>query len=278
MIRMPRTSDRGLRAASIVLAMSLSSTALAALGVDKPAPSATPDSMTVDIVARSPGELEVYVKQTWVGDIAHRMRQSLDAFFGGADGTLTPSELDRIALATQTDMATKALDWIDAGGQPYTVTNVTVTFGNATGRINDTRELSMAHTLLLSNANVPADRADIRVLTRGNGTLSMTPPPGWHVASFEGLSNAATADRITRGGIAMGGSVVLGVAPGEAPAETVVTPTDGSVTPPTVEPTESASPGSSPVSIPGPSIPVVLALGAALAIALRRGARERRQR
>lgn len=230
---------------------------------EEPKPRAVPASVEVDMQFDATGGLQTFVQQTWSGEDARRMRQSLDAFFGTGDGTLTPTELDRLSQATEADMRGKSLDWLTLQGQNFTIHNVTVTFGNASGPVNSTLPLTTTHVLQLGASNTSVtDGAQLMLRPIWSGNLSLVPPEGLVAIAQTGLTPGVMAEGALEGAFVSGQDVDIRF----ALPTSIVTPT-GTGGGPETPPDEVIEDPTMKVPLPGV---VALVAVAMTALALRR--------
>lgn len=240
--------------------------------------SAAPSTMELDVRLTNDTAL-LLVEQTWVGKSAKDMRQSLDVFFGAADGNLEAHELDAISRATEKDMRNKTVSWLRIDGTSPTIQDVAVSFQDAAGRATDLTSVTMTHEI---QATLPAPSTSserrVDLSPRWNGTLAITAPPGFVVTTGNASETPAAVATVP---FVAGSPVSLTVQPRESVSTpTPVAPTtDGATngtgasndTNATPTPEESAGGGRAASRIPGPA--VALALGAVALAALALGRR-----
>lgn len=241
---------------------------------DEQKPPAIP-TVRLDIQVQEDGTAHAFVEQTWNDDDAKRMRQSLDAYFGAGDGTLSPSDLERIARATEADMRAKQLGWLTSEGVDYLIANVSVDFANATGPVEATHPLSMTHELQLrlnataaSANNTTGATQGLRIQPLWPGELLVQPPPGEQAVATAGLDNNVTdEDGKLRGSFVAGRDVLVAFEPqGQEGAEGVEgggeDPTDAGASP-------DEATGEPRKGIPGPAAlgTLLVLLGVSVAMA-----------
>lgn len=204
-------------AATIVAASLLAPMALAQTKTAKPS------SVDLTITLLPDGTATANVHQTWVGAAARAMRQSLDVYFGAADGALTDAELTRIAEAAQTDMLNQPLPWISTDGNPWTVTGAKVVFEGAAGRVTSTADLSMRHELVLASG-LPSTPAQVDLDAPWAATLHVETPEGRSVEGGAPASlpeNQRTSLRLVEGSAAPVDALPGETPPVETPPEEV---------------------------------------------------------
>lgn len=238
----------------------------------KGAPDGTPTDVSLDIELDATGYM-LRATQTWEGKPAYHMRQSLDAFFGAADGNLTEDEISRIAEASSRDMTNDTLAWIWLDGENALVTHGRVSFENAAGPVESDRPLIMHHEVRADMASGGDAPTEVQIDPMWSGTLKLAAPEGSLVEGVKGLTGGDAGDGWVTGLFRAGRNVTMTLAPAPAMPDEATpppTPDSGATDPKTVVTDPPPAPGLLDVPGPAPLLAALATLGAALVVARRR--------
>lgn len=242
-IFLPTVNPMYTRTLPIMLALAIALTLIGPASAAQKART-TPDDAEILVVMTTPTRIVVTSTQEWVGSAATAMRQSLDAYFGRADGNLSEAEVSEIESASVRDISNGTLKFLDFEGREPRITNTTVHLLGAVGPVRSTEKLLVQHVV---EADVPArDGVDghMRITPLWNGTLEFTPAPGDVVRG--GLVDGETTAKVK---LVTGDAFTLDFGAPPPPATPTQPPT------PVVQPTMTAEAAQESTSTPTPPTP-----------------------
>jgi hypothetical protein len=220
------------------------------------------DQATLDVTLTSPTTATLRLDQTWEGMRAQDMRQSLDAYFGNGDKTLTPPEIAKVTAAAMHDMANQSYPGILLDGQPSRVEGVAVTLDGAAAN-DTTTPLTIHHEVQLLETPAAGESHVFALTPLWNGTFAIHVLPG---QAFPGGNPTA------EGGLVAGNQVLVTFGPAAAAAPTAA--------PAAPTPAAAAAPTPVPQAVVGPphrSVPT-LGVGALVAAVVALAFLQRRTR
>lgn len=239
------------------------------------------DNADVEFRLHAEDSATVTITQSWQGERAQDMRQSLDTFFGAANGTLTDEEVERIERATEQDVNNQTLPLFFFDERPVQIASVELQIEGAAGDVESRQPLTMRHVMDLNLQAAPgAQEHNLTISPLWPGQVNVSAAEGWHIAQNETLqgSPGANATGSFTAGQSMTVTFVAGQAPGaDSAANQDEQPTgDGSEQPEEATGEGGAQPGERPATIPGPAGLLTLAALAAAAGLVAIGAARRR--
>lgn len=181
----------------------------------------TADTAEVEVTVHDHQSATATIVQTWEDENAQAMRQSLDVFFGTADGQLAEDEVANISEASMADVRGQTMPLFTFDGQTPTVSEVSLEIEGAAGEVTSTEPLTMRHELELDLQGDEGEQHTLEVHPLWDGELTLNAPDGWVITQVSGLEGAEEAQAESQSGsMSADQDVTAEMEPGE-PEESV---------------------------------------------------------